>query len=455
MTSAEKIQETISRYDSLIDQGYGCGEAALRSLGDVFNFELGGETLRIGMVHTKGSHVGNRCAIIQSALTLCSLRYGRLRENGNRAPAKALALKLQRDFAALLGACHCRELFEAWEGDAFCGKAVSDAGLAAAAELLDGAPELIKNLMDGLKKKFQVHEKLWDLTEYFMSGTDWGFVAAAGEEGALDPSVFKTHEIETAYRRGVLDKTAADTGEIQYKLGSFHRRIDCFMRGERAKWYALPEEVKKTVVEYEQDIKFWVIPRRKPGVNRGVVRPLPIEQALEIVEKTSGRFFLQECDCRIYRDDGDHLVNTCLHFPDSLLNTSADRGYGRIITREEAKDVLLRADENGLVHNFEGDAFCNCCGCCCWALRGIGVYEKEGYDLFSEYIDAPYAAGIDGEKCTGCGRCVRRCPAGAISRQGKRAAVDPGRCLGCGVCRRACNKNAITLAARLKPARAV
>jgi len=40
--------------------------------------------------------------------------------------------------------------------------------------------------------------------------------------------------------------------------------------------------------------------------------------------------------------------------------------------------------------------------------------------------------------CQGCGQCVERCPHGALSLVGGRAAVDPGRCLLCGYCASAC-----------------
>jgi uncharacterized Fe-S center protein len=147
-------------------------------------------------------------------------------------------------------------------------------------------------------------------------------------------------------------------------------------------------------------------------------------------------------------------MDTCLHFPASLLNTNADRGHARRVSRSEAIDILKRADEAGLVHNFEGDAFCNCCGCCCWAIRGIGAYRAEGLDASAEYVSAPYVAAVEGG-CVGCGACVGRCPVHALSVSEKTAYVDEGLCIGCGVCRVACGRKALGMRRRQAGGRAV
>ncbi|MDR3147334.1 MAG: 4Fe-4S binding protein [Treponema sp.] len=59
------------------------------------------------------------------------------------------------------------------------------------------------------------------------------------------------------------------------------------------------------------------------------------------------------------------------------------------------------------------------------------------------------ACGIDGERCTGCGLCVRKlgCPAiSAAPPQGGREPhrIDPALCTGCGLCRQVCAFGAIS-----------
>ncbi len=52
--------------------------------------------------------------------------------------------------------------------------------------------------------------------------------------------------------------------------------------------------------------------------------------------------------------------------------------------------------------------------------------------------------GIDPDKCTGCGLCVRACDAGAISGRSKEVhRIDVSRCVRCGKCITACRSDAV------------
>jgi ferredoxin len=51
---------------------------------------------------------------------------------------------------------------------------------------------------------------------------------------------------------------------------------------------------------------------------------------------------------------------------------------------------------------------------------------------------------IDPEKCTGCMRCRKSCPVGAISGKKKEAhAIDPEKCEKCGICLEVCEYDAV------------
>lgn len=54
------------------------------------------------------------------------------------------------------------------------------------------------------------------------------------------------------------------------------------------------------------------------------------------------------------------------------------------------------------------------------------------------------AFGIDPDKCTGCGLCVRACDAGAIGGRSKEVhRIDVGRCVRCGKCLTVCRSDAV------------
>jgi NAD(P)H-quinone oxidoreductase subunit I len=61
---------------------------------------------------------------------------------------------------------------------------------------------------------------------------------------------------------------------------------------------------------------------------------------------------------------------------------------------------------------------------------------------------------LDAEKCTGCGLCVRNCPANALelvkeSKSVYKFIYHPARCAYCGLCEQACHRGAIYHSNRL------
>ena len=298
-------------------------------------------------------------------------------------------------------------------------------------------------------KKCSVHPRMEPYVDDLMTPEDWVFVDAADETGLLPEGRFQIEELERAYRRGILDQKEVE-GQRRFCVGTFHKRMECCMRGERSRFEALPAEVRAAMVAYEQDIDLWVLPTRKAGVNQGIITPLPIEAALEKVEESTCRYYVQECDCRVYHHDTVHMRDSCIHFfeGEAPLNSNLHRGYGRELTKEQVKDLLVELDRDGLVHNWEGHGFCNCCACCCWAMRGIKDYQAKGYDLFGEYIQASYVIQTHPGVCIGCGACVSICPTRALHLENSVISVDRNRCLGCGVCRTRCHVQALTIAVR-------
>lgn len=124
-----------------------------------------------------------------------------------------------------------------------------------------------------------------------------------------------------------------------------------------------------------------------------------------------------------------------------------ERKMGRQVNKEEAREVLKRAEEAGLVHaslnSQEIDFLCNCCPCHCMILKMALAQPKPALALQSGFEPK-----VDPERCVACGTCVDRCPANALVLLDDLPRVDRDRCFGCGVCSSGCPSEAIELVER-------
>ena len=167
------------------------------------------------------------------------------------------------------------------------------------------------------------------------------------------------------------------------------------------------------------------------------------------------------CYCR---HKAEHLGHPCDRPMENCmsLNVGADyvirHGQGKAIPAERALEILDQSRQEGLVYIADNvqrrvTYICSCCGCCCGQLQAINRHGLPGVVKTSAYL-----AVIDSTRCTGCGRCARRCPIQAIEIRAlpphvRRKArmysqVDESVCLGCGVCKPACRKGALTMKPR-------
>ncbi len=175
---------------------------------------------------------------------------------------------------------------------------------------------------------------------------------------------------------------------------------------------------------------------------------LPYEKVSQILEEGKS-FALAQCICKKEK----RLVGEPCSKPEEVcLAVSKMPGvmeqfdhWGRPISREEAYEVLKKAEEAALVHltfNTQDDTYfiCNCCGCCCGVLRAINEMG------ITDAINSRYIAVIDEEKCIACGICRdERCQVRAIFEVDGTFRVDEKRCIGCGLCVLTCPEEAISL----------
>ena len=194
------------------------------------------------------------------------------------------------------------------------------------------------------------------------------------------------------------------------------------------------------------------------------MRTVPIEKSIpmeynisnfdeikSIVENINRTIYLSPCICRQSKDvqgkGCEHPQETCITIgrnPRILLE------QGRIISKEEALDVLRMSQENGLVicptNTQKPFMICSCCGCSCLFLENLKKYENP-----ARFVNSNYFISINEDKCTGCGDCISVCPMNANKvNENVISEVDLGYCIGCGVCIPKCPENARTLVKKEK-----
>lgn len=166
-------------------------------------------------------------------------------------------------------------------------------------------------------------------------------------------------------------------------------------------------------------------------VGTGLMRVIPIEMSIDgesrraSYEEISGYlneaevFSVSNCSCRTAREI---MGEGCGHLKEDMciqLDHAAEyyirTGRGRQITREEAFEIIHRAEENGLMHqipNTDGPgkthAICNCCSCSCFSLRTATMFYN------NDMVRSNYVSHVDRDKCVACGECVQVCPVNAL-----------------------------------------
>ncbi|KYC46339.1 MAG: formylmethanofuran dehydrogenase FwdH [Candidatus Methanofastidiosum methylothiophilum] len=210
---------------------------------------------------------------------------------------------------------------------------------------------------------------------------------------------------------------------------------------------------------FENDKIFYVPRDRVIQINQNINQDdsvlLPSEILNYFIDKSKHHVIMNFCICRKSKNCENYPQDFgCLFLGEAALNI--DPKLGRKVTKEEAKDYVLKCREAGLVHLIGRNkldsvwlnakppekllTICNCCECCClWMMlpnlsTDIGSKVTKLTDLEIKVTD----------RCTGCGECIELCFVKAIKIFNKVAQINSN-CRGCGRCVERCRFNAIEI----------
>ena len=231
-------------------------------------------------------------------------------------------------------------------------------------------------------------------------------------------------------------------------------------------------DFKAYTAEKPFGISFLSTPRpqmRTIPVNKSITPELSVadyHRVSLLLDRADPPFVILPCICRRKKSlEGEpcrltRRTETCLAMG-SAGQTLIEMGVGRKIDRQEARAIIRKNQEEGLVlqpaNTRQVEFICSCCGCCC-SMLGL---QKE-LPLPLDFWASDFKITLDKEQCIGCGKCISRCQTLALTRPGSSGPeqpqkgrpdrspprLNPARCIGCGLCVPACPSKALTLVPR-------
>lgn len=233
-----------------------------------------------------------------------------------------------------------------------------------------------------------------------------------------------------------------------------------FMRGEVNDYYRNVARLFDRYLEFAKskidpvDRVPPVWPARVIAVEKEVMQMTeihPFDRVSDYINKSS-YIAVSHCYCRhhgeLIGNPCDHPKEVCFSFG-TTAQFNSSRGFGRLVSKQEALDILKKCDDAGLVHCSGNtgkyiDWMCNCCSCHCIILRNIlnsptpVAVAKSSFEVV-----------INKEDCIGCGDCIERCQTKALSLNHDGIVVKKDElCIGCGLCINICPTEALKLQPR-------
>jgi len=263
-------------------------------------------------------------------------------------------------------------------------------------------------------------------------------------------------KLDDMYFKGLINRGTRDIGDSVEKYYAIAALIIGMYE------YQLGKLTKELYTDHEQYAdEAFINEYNSSGIPQ--LRVIPIEEILEyeqgiasydnmrdLIETVGEPIAVAECICRQAKEElmeepcsKTKLVESCFSFRNAA-KSYIEKGLARQITKEEALNLLKKAEDDGLVlqpgNSLRPMNICTCCGCCC----GILTHQKKISEP-AKFFATNFYAEVDQDSCIGCGTCVERCNMDAIEVEETIAKVDLRRCIGCGVCIPTCTSEAIKL----------
>jgi len=258
--------------------------------------------------------------------------------------------------------------------------------------------------------------------------------------------------IDNAWRRVIIDKIEdMEANAIKYKAANFYNRFPVFAQYEPEIYSTVPKHIMDAMCDWEYEI--YLGERRKNVLYKlkGLeldekthrIDFLTLDEAMQVIDECETEINVVPCDCKAMTYYHHKPTDGCINFGSDQfeINSQRNRGYGRKLSKEEAKELLRECGKAGLMHCGVSSGICNCDGPSCFNLRIAA--ELEARRVFPR---AHYSIGYRRDKCTDCGICTKICNFNAFSFTAYREVrFDPDKCYGCTICADNCPENAIRL----------
>jgi ferredoxin len=258
--------------------------------------------------------------------------------------------------------------------------------------------------------------------------------------------------IDSAWRRVVIDKVQDEnTNEIKYAASSFYNRFSIFAQYEPAMYRTIPKSVIDAMNAWDFEVYLGYNRKTVLDKMKGVGLDVRIHQsdfmtldeALRAIDECENNINIVPCNCKAMTYYHHKPTDVCINLGghQDAINSQQSRGYGKNITKAEAKELISNCDKSGLMHVGEYEHYCNCDSICCYPLKMAKVLNSRGV-----YPRAHYKIDWHEDECNHCGECTRICNYSAFAYDAyKKVVFEPDKCYGCTICSTNCSENAIHL----------